>query len=396
MPHDEVTNVRPLFPESEHGTLGANTQDIIDLLGGCFLLQQRKLSYEAWLEILTRALNCDAAVCARWTRGNSHYHVSSAYGDFTEEPADWKSNTDLVVSASSRREAGFIEDFIEQTAEPSAYKPAFAASHTIEAILDWEPAVIVILMWRETGRPAWTTADREYIRYLCSLLRESALVHKKLDQQRYINGLANDILNSSPYGIIALSEYGVIEMANSRAEEILARNNGIGRLHGKLAIDDRRPAEILKQHLASLANVTGDGLPDMDWNMAVRKRGGGPDYQLILGSIKLREWNIESRASDRVAIVYLHDPVDTTAPSIEQLQDFYGMTKAQARIARTLYSGNSISETADSLNVSINTVRTHLRQIYAKTGVRTQAELLGLLTSGLKTFGKNIDETSKD
>jgi DNA-binding CsgD family transcriptional regulator/PAS domain-containing protein len=393
---DEVTNVHKLAPAAEHGTLGANTQDIIDLLGGCFLLQQRKLSNEGWLEILTRVLNCDAALCARWTRGNSLYHVTSVFGDFTDEPADWKSHTDLVVRASSRREAGFIEDFIEQTAEPSAHQPAFAASHTIEAILDWEPAVIVILMLRDKGRPAWTTADRDYIRYLCSHLRESALVHKKLDQQRYINGLANDILNSWPRGIIALSEYGVIEMANSRAEEILARNNGIGRLHGKLAIDDRRPAEMLNQHLAGLASMTSDGLPDIDSNIAVRKRGGGPDYQLILSSIKLREWNIESRASDRVAIAYLQDPADTTAPSINQLQSFYGMTKAQCRISRALYSGKSVSETADSLNVSINTVRTHLRQIYAKTGARTQAELLGLLTSGLKTFRKNIDETSQD
>lgn len=375
----------------EESTLHSNAQDIVDLLGGCFLLHQGKLSYEAWLQILARAVECDTAVCVRWTMGKPEPDVTSIFGNFDDAPAGWKNITDRIVRDSSFREAGFIEDFIAATRDPSAYKPAFPTAHVVELILDWEPACLVILLIRGENRPHWTTADREQIRYINSHLRESALTHKMFDQQRYIGNVANDILNSSPRGIFALSDDGSIQWANSRAEEIMGRNDGIRRLHGKLVIDDSRPAEILKAHLSSLSTETGAGMPDMDWNLSVRKRSIGPDYQLILGSIKLRQWNLESRASDRLAIVYLHDPVDITTPSIEQLQNFYNLTKAQAKLSRELYRGKTITEAADSLNVSINTARSHLRGVYAKTGVRTQAELLGLLTSGLKSFGKHID-----
>ena len=43
---------------------------------------------------------------------------------------------------------------------------------------------------------------------------------------------------------------------------------------------------------------------------------------------------------------------------------------------------------AKMLNISVNTARSHMRGIYAKAGVKTQAELITLLASGLKTYGK--------
>jgi DNA-binding CsgD family transcriptional regulator len=73
------------------------------------------------------------------------------------------------------------------------------------------------------------------------------------------------------------------------------------------------------------------------------------------------------------------------------MRDFYSLTAAQAKVASAIYNGQSIGEAAKKLNISINTARTHMRNIYAKTGVKTQTELISLLTSGLKTYGKRKD-----
>jgi DNA-binding CsgD family transcriptional regulator len=44
-------------------------------------------------------------------------------------------------------------------------------------------------------------------------------------------------------------------------------------------------------------------------------------------------------------------------------------------------SGRSVAEIGAQLNTSPNTVKTHLRRVFAKTGVHGQAELAGIIAS---------------
>lgn len=57
-----------------------------------------------------------------------------------------------------------------------------------------------------------------------------------------------------------------------------------------------------------------------------------------------------------------------------------GLTAAEARLAAKLLQGLQIGDAAVELNVSVLTARTHLKNIFAKTGVRRQSELIRLLS----------------
>ena len=378
-------------PSKDHLSLASsNSQEIIDLLVSSFHLHLGKLSDEAWLKSFAAAVNCSSAGCIRWSMGNPDYAVVSTYGNDTDVPADWRCWADRAISNSALRETAFIEDFIEASLDPGSRRDKNIDNPRILfGVVDWEPACIVMMMVRNDDQPEWSEFERKQILKILGYVRESVIVHKELDRRRYIGSLANDILNSSPRGMIALSDDGTIQMANTRADVMLDANDGLRRNHGKLHIRDRKVAKALAEHLANLKNMTGDGLPEMDWNMVADRPSGKQGYQVILGSLRLRNWNIESRATDRIAIIYLHDLIDTTRPTTTQLRDFYGLTAAQARVAGAIYNGKTIAEAAAELNVSINTARTHMRGIYAKTGVNTQTELISLLTSGLKTYGQH-------
>ncbi|MBI3785480.1 MAG: helix-turn-helix transcriptional regulator [Deltaproteobacteria bacterium] len=56
-----------------------------------------------------------------------------------------------------------------------------------------------------------------------------------------------------------------------------------------------------------------------------------------------------------------------------------GLTKTEAEVAWLMGHALSIAETSRTLGVSIHTVRAHLRQIYAKVGVRRHAQLVRLV-----------------
>lgn len=63
----------------------------------------------------------------------------------------------------------------------------------------------------------------------------------------------------------------------------------------------------------------------------------------------------------------------------ELLQNAHGLTPAEARVAIALLEGSSAREVANYLGVSFNTVRTQIKEIYAKLGVNSRANFVKLM-----------------
>jgi DNA-binding CsgD family transcriptional regulator len=55
------------------------------------------------------------------------------------------------------------------------------------------------------------------------------------------------------------------------------------------------------------------------------------------------------------------------------------LTPAETRLAGALFKGQSVEAYAKEAAISINTARWHVNQIYAKTGVKRQSELIQVL-----------------
>jgi DNA-binding CsgD family transcriptional regulator len=84
---------------------------------------------------------------------------------------------------------------------------------------------------------------------------------------------------------------------------------------------------------------------------------------------------------DAAALLFIVDPANRADIPLAWIMDAYGLTQAEARVALVAASGATIPETALRLNVSPNTVKTHLRKVFAKTGTSRQAELGRLMAS---------------
>jgi DNA-binding CsgD family transcriptional regulator len=69
--------------------------------------------------------------------------------------------------------------------------------------------------------------------------------------------------------------------------------------------------------------------------------------------------------------------------SVEFFTRCYGITRAERRLLEMLVNGMTVLQAGQSLGVSANTTRTHLRCLFAKTGTRRQAELICLATTTL-------------
>lgn len=75
-------------------------------------------------------------------------------------------------------------------------------------------------------------------------------------------------------------------------------------------------------------------------------------------------------------LLLVFDPEEQAAFAVPALQAVFRLTNAEARLVGQLLQGRTPSEAARELGVTIHTVRTYLKRLYLKLGVKSQAMLV--------------------
>jgi DNA-binding CsgD family transcriptional regulator len=80
-----------------------------------------------------------------------------------------------------------------------------------------------------------------------------------------------------------------------------------------------------------------------------------------------------------LALIHVPDRPAVEARAVERACGLFGLTAAEASLCRRLMRGDTVEEHATAMGLSAWTVRTHLRNVFGKTGTGRQAELVALL-----------------
>jgi DNA-binding NarL/FixJ family response regulator len=77
------------------------------------------------------------------------------------------------------------------------------------------------------------------------------------------------------------------------------------------------------------------------------------------------------RLSGKIAVaVFIHDPSRPQGPADTLLRSLHGLTRAECRVALLSSDGRGPREIAGKIGVTENTVRSQIKSIYNKTGVK--------------------------
>jgi DNA-binding CsgD family transcriptional regulator len=115
--------------------------------------------------------------------------------------------------------------------------------------------------------------------------------------------------------------------------------------------------------------------------MAIRHPDDGRLITILVTPVRSRDVFANLQLRDSVAMLFMFDPVRPLALPPKWIMDAYRLTMAEAQVALQVSAGRSVAEIGIRLNIFPNTVKSHLRSIFAKTGVRRQAELVGLIAA---------------
>ena len=84
--------------------------------------------------------------------------------------------------------------------------------------------------------------------------------------------------------------------------------------------------------------------------------------------------------------MFASDPDRKPQAAADLLAQLYGLTGRERALVGLLLEGFDLREAAGRLGVGMNTVRTHLRQVFEKTNTHRQAELVSLLLRSVVTL----------
>jgi len=188
------------------------------------------------------------------------------------------------------------------------------------------------------------------------------------------SGLGRIILDKLDRGVVLLDARGRVLDANSLAVRVLEAGDGMALRSGRFVFADAALDARLSRMIAQCGGSAAGGIATIAARVS---RSGGASYRVVVTPVPR---DADERDVAFVALIYAPD--EQREISTDVLRELYGLTPAQAQVARSLFSGRSVEESAAALNLSLNTVRTHLKQIFTRCEVQSQAELLHLLAQG--------------
>lgn len=209
---------------------------------------------------------------------------------------------------------------------------------------------------------------------------------------------AEETLNLLSTGMALVDRDCRLLLANSSASRLFDFADGLTLSHGRIGAARRAQVEQLRDLVdRACAGRDEDGVErTLTGVMTIDRDDDVRPLSIMVAPVQLGD---ASAASSRVAAIFIRDLEVRQSVPPEVLGKLFGLTPAEARVVVELVKGKRPQEVADDLNVSLNTVRNQLKQIFSKTNTGRQSELISLVLSSaafVSEHGLIIDEDDDD
>ena len=195
-----------------------------------------------------------------------------------------------------------------------------------------------------------------------------------------------EMSNRALTAIVVTNAFGRVAEANASARAVLAEADGLlirdGTLHAAYGDDSARLVRLI---LEAAGGVDGLTFICKSGVVLVARPSCRRPLPLVVSPTR----NAASPFGRMHAVtITFADPERAPEADTDLLARLYGFTAREAAVAALLMQGRSPSEAADELAMRENTIRTHIRHVFDKTGVERLAGLVRLFMQGPGVRGR--------
>ncbi len=274
-------------------------------------------------------------------------------------------------------------DFYREYMKPQGLALESPLCHVM-ASAEARPLAGVVIYRREGCRP-FAPADFELLDLLAPHLGRAYRIHCRLGDARHEQHALREVMDRLPSGVILLDKDSRAVLTNRSADQILALADGIRLDSGRPRLDDPQQDRTFQQLLEEAVRTRALRGQSFGKTMSVVRPSGRRSFASMVGALLAPPPGTSLR--EAVAILFVADPEGSQISTTEVLERLYDLTPAEAELLRLLAEGNSLERVAERRGVTMNTARSQLKQVFAKTDTRRQGELVRLVLTGVASLG---------
>jgi DNA-binding CsgD family transcriptional regulator len=248
------------------------------------------------------------------------------------------------------------------------------AYHALGATIRGGPHDIAFISCLRDKNAGSFGKEVDWLRLLLPHLQRALEIHRGLLGAEGLAYASLDALEQLDRAVLLLDAAGSVVNANRAAADILARRDGLTLDHQELHAATPHETSLLRRAITDAGRTSaGAGFGSGGTIMLARPSGRRP-LAVVVAPVAASRVFLKSRSV--TAMVFISDPESPSLPTEDALQTLLGLTPAEARLTHLLAQGLRLTQAAERLDVRTETLRTRLKDIFAKTNTHRQSELV--------------------
>ncbi|MDQ2068402.1 LuxR C-terminal-related transcriptional regulator [Natronospira bacteriovora] len=242
-----------------------------------------------------------------------------------------------------------------------------------------ERETVQLLLQRTRQQGAYSPAETDAFNDLIPHLRRILKLGREFTRQRLVDAAALEAAQESPDPFLLLDQSARISYLSSEAQALIEACEPLRIQSQKLEVSGSSGRD-LRRLIDSCLNASMGQWAQAGGSLRLSDPAGG---SLIVTALPIHP-DHPLLALERIGFVALFFHAPGRVPSLcwKTLRDVYGFTPAESSLAIQLVAGETLTAIAEQGGVSLNTIRSHLKSLFRKTGVGRQPELVMHLLSG--------------
>jgi DNA-binding CsgD family transcriptional regulator len=247
---------------------------------------------------------------------------------------------------------------------------------TLMTVLTRHPGRLSFMgLTRKLEQRRYDEQDRQALKLIAPHLQRAVLIsdfveHQAVERSRFI-----EVIDSISTATIVVDAERRILHANSVGRALLERGQNVASCNGALTVVGVPPDKLLKPF-----NGTPSERP-LPETLRVRAPQAQADAIVVIMPLFVAETMGAARGLQFAVFIQDAGLLPTLASDV--WRKLFNLTSSELRVLQGLIQGSAPAEIADRFGIARSTVKTHLLNLYRKTGTRRQAELVKLALSSI-------------
>lgn len=235
---------------------------------------------------------------------------------------------------------------------------------------------------RPFDAPAFTDGELEMLELSVPHIQRAFRIQRELQQLRSREQSLKSALSRLALGVVVVGDDNRIHYLNPMAESILAQHPGLRLVAGQLKA--HYPDEDAHFHdlLASLKTADVHDVETRHLAVSLHHPSRKMPLTVMMSTLNEIPDHLNLSSGGGRVVLYLSDPESPSNLSYETLNELYGLTPSEARVAVGLVNGLELRQIAEQHQVTFETIRGQLRLVFQKMGVNKQQDVVRVLLGG--------------